>query len=107
MNFSDEMQSAMPSILARAKQEALAESERVAINEARKVLAAEASRWAHDVLAPELRARLELMRPEMIAQCEALATELGAVLGKAILDQLEEKLANSWKRQELLKALLG
>jgi hypothetical protein len=105
MDIADEIKSAMPALMARVREEAMRDAERTAIYAAQQVITAEAKNWAAEVLAPELRAGLEAMKPEMLIECEKLARGIADALTASMIEAATKNLGSSWNRKKVFEAL--
>jgi hypothetical protein len=107
MNIENEVQSAMPEILRRIKEEAISRIEREAVNEATKVCVEAAKAWAIEVLVPEIRAQLDSSKGEMVKAAQAAAEGVGEAVKNALIENAKKHLSSSWNVQQAAKSIFG
>lgn len=107
MDVNKEVQSAIPAIMKKVKEEALDRIQRealqVVIQESNKA----ARDWAIEVLVPEVRAQLEAGKQGMIAKAEEISKSLAEEVGKALVEQAIRNMKNSWTVKDVASKIFG
>lgn len=95
IDINKEVQSALPAVLAKLRENIAErlqqEAQNVALTEVRKAV----QEWANATLVPEIRAQLEAGREGFIAKAAEIAKSLGDELGKAMAANAAKGLASS------------
>ena len=104
---NDEVQSAIPAIMARARREAEKQIEQQCTNALLRAASAEAEKWAAEVLVPEIRAQLELGKQGMLTQAEQISKNLATAIGEALVKNATETLSKGYNVRTLSDALFG
>lgn len=100
-----ELKSAIPEIMARVRRESESRIETECRAAVMAVAVAEASEWAKTVLAPEIRAQLEIGKGAMVAKAEGIAAQLADALADGLTDQVRKTLANNYSVKQVVEAL--
>lgn len=107
MDIGAEIQSAVPSLMARIKQEALDRIEREAVNEATRVAVDVARQWAIENLAPEIKAQLEAGKAGMVAAAHQAAEGIGEAVKDALIASATKQLQSSWNVKKVVDGLFA
>lgn len=104
---SDEIQSAIPAIMARVRREAEQQIERECVRTVMSVATDTAQKWAAEVLAPEIRAQLDAGKQGMLARADDIAKQMTDALAAALVAQVTKNLSQSWNVRKAVEALIG
>lgn len=104
---NQELQSAIPSIMARVRREAEQQIERECLAAVMRGATAEAEKWASEVLAPEIRAQLDAGKQGMLASADDIAKQMTDALAAALVAQVTKNLSQSWNVRKAVEALIG
>ena len=91
-----EIESAIPALMERVKQEALARIEREAVAAATAVATEAARKWAEENIAPEIAAQLSAGRDSFVAAANDAAKRISEALSDALVEQAKKAFANSY-----------
>lgn len=105
MNTQDELaqqiESAIPALMERVKQEALARIEREAVATATAVAVDAARKWAEENIAPEIAAQLSAGRDSFVTAANEAAKRIGEELTGALVEQAKKAFANSYTVKQI------
>ena len=105
--LQEQIESAMPAVMARIKQETLTRIERegveIMVATARKA----AEQWAIDNLVPEIKAQLDAGKAGMVAKASEISGNITDEIGKALVKSVTEKLSQSWNVRKLTEAIFN
>lgn len=107
MQASEEIQSAIPAIMARVRREAEQQIERECLTTVMRVANYEAQKWAAEVLAPEIRAQLDAGKQGMLARADDIAKQMTDALAEALVAQVTKTMSQSWNVRKVVEALIG
>ena len=105
--LQEQIESAMPAVMARIKAETLTRIERegveIMVATARKA----AEQWAIENLVPEIKAQLDAGKSGMVAKAAEISANISEEIGKALVKAVQEKLKQSWNVSKLTDALFS
>lgn len=104
--LTQEIESAIPALMQRIKEETLLRVEREASQAATAVAVDAAKKWAEEVLAPEVAAQLAVGKSGFIAAAEDAAKRIGETLSDALVEQVKKSLASSYVLKEVTEKLM-
>lgn len=107
MEATQELQSAIPAIMARVRREAEDQIERECLRTVMHHATDAASKWAQEVLAPEIRAQLDAGKAGMLARAEEIAKQITDAVAEALVEQVKKNLSQSWNVKRAVEGIFG
>jgi hypothetical protein len=105
VDINEEVQSALPAVLAKLRENIAErvgrEAENVALEEVRKAT----REWAAAVLVPEIKAQLEAGKQGFVTQAAAISNGIANELGKAMLAQVTKTLESGYTCKDIAEKL--
>lgn len=105
MDINTEIQSAIPEMMARIRNETMQRVEREATEAATRVAVEAATQWAKEHLVPEIRAQLEAGKAGLIQAAHESAEGIAEAIKTALIKQAEKSLANSWNLKKVVEGI--
>lgn len=104
--LTQEIESAIPALMQRIKEETLSRIEREAAQAATAVAVEAARKWAEETLAPEIAAQLAVGKQAFVVAAEDAARRIGETLSDALVEQAKKSLASSYVVKEITEKLM-
>ncbi|UOF76769.1 hypothetical protein [Caudoviricetes sp.] len=105
INIDEEIQSAMPAIMDKMRENILdkmaKEAEIIALESIRRAV----KEWVIEELVPEVRAQLDAGKAGLVAQSATIADSLGKAIGEALVNNAQKSLASGYTAKDIAERL--
>lgn len=109
MNTTDQVtqqiESAIPALMQRIKEETLARIEREAVAAATAIAVETARKWTEENLVPEIAAQLNAGKAGFVAAAESAAQKISDELTEAMLVQVRKSFSNSYTVKQIAETM--
>lgn len=105
IDLNAELQSALPAVLAKMRENIIDKMSREAESVAMDAVRVAVREWTVAELVPEIRAQLDAGKSGMVTQASTIAESLGKAIGEALAGQAKKTLAEGYVVKDIAEKL--